>query len=156
MSEHDNKAIVRRMIEQGMIKGDFDSALRAYAPQFVYHNAVLKDMPSLPPGAEAIRILMSGARAAFPDMKYSIDSLIGEEDMVAVLYSWQGTHTGDMPGAPPTGRPVSAMGVIVCRLADGKIVEQWDIDDRLDVMQQLGLLPTLPAAPQSTRDDPTP
>jgi predicted ester cyclase len=41
---------------------------------------------------------------------------------------------------PATGKAVAATGAIVCRVAGGRIVGQWDIDDRLDVMQQLGLL----------------
>ena len=38
---------------------------------------------------------------------------------------------------PATGRTVTATGAIVCRVAGERIVEQWDIDDRLDVMDQL-------------------
>jgi predicted ester cyclase len=73
-------------------------------------------------------------------MRYKIEALIAEGDTVAVLYTWQGTHTGELAGLPPTGREVTVTGAIVCRVAGGRIVEQWDIDDRLSVMQQLGLL----------------
>jgi predicted ester cyclase len=34
--------------------------------------------------------------------------------------------------------------MIVCRVENGKIAEEWDCDDRLEVMQQLGLLPSTP------------
>jgi hypothetical protein len=34
-----------------------------------------------------------------------------------------------------------ARGVLVCRVANGRIVEEWDVDDRLDVMEQLGVFP---------------
>lgn len=141
MSPAENKAVVRRMIEQSMIDGDADAAMAAYDPAFVYHNPVLQEMPGMPPGPEAVRILAGGARAAFPDLRYTIVSMVAEGDTVAVLYTWQGTHLGSLGGVTATGRPVSATGAIVCRLVDGKIVEQWDIDDRLDVMQQLGLIP---------------
>jgi steroid delta-isomerase-like uncharacterized protein len=145
MSTEESKAVVRRMVEQGMIVGDVDAAASAYAPDFVYHNPVVTAMPALPHGPEGMRQLLAASRAAFPDMQYSIEALIAEEDQVAVLYSWRGTHQGELGGLPPTGRSVKATGAIVCRVAGGRIVEQWDIDDRLDVMQQLGLLP----APQS-------
>jgi steroid delta-isomerase-like uncharacterized protein len=102
---------------------------------------VLKDMPDLPRGTEGMRLLLTGARTAFPDMTYTIEALIAEDDKVAVLYTWTATHLGEMAGLPPTGRTVTATGAIVCRVAGGRIVEQWDIDDRLDVMQQLGLVP---------------
>jgi predicted ester cyclase len=80
-------------------------------------------------------------------MHYTVEALIAEDDKVAVLYTWRGTHTGSLGGLPPTGRTVTATGAIVCRVADGRIVEQWDIDDRLDVMQQLGFIPT-PGQPE--------
>lgn len=141
-----NKAVVRRMIEQSMVLGDVDAALTAYSPDFVYHNAMLRGM-AIPPGPEVMRPLLGASRAAFADMQYTIEALIAEDDKVAVLYSWTATHTAALGPIPATGRPVSATGVIVCRLTDGKIVEQWDVDDRLDVMQQLGIVPAMPDTP---------
>ena len=142
MSTEESKAVVRRYVEQGMIAGDLEAADRAYAPDCVFHNPVLTDMPSLPPGPEGVRRLLAATRAAFPDMRYTIEALIAEGDTVAVLYTWRGTHTGELGGIRPTGREVTAMGAIVCRVARGRIVEEWDVDDRLGVMQQLGLVPT--------------
>jgi predicted ester cyclase len=92
-------------------------------------------------GVTAVRMLTEGARAAFPDLHYTIEAVIGDGEMVAVLYSWQGSHLSSLGDVPATGRTVSATGAIVCRVTGGRIVEQWDIDDRLDVMEQLGLLP---------------
>jgi predicted ester cyclase len=140
MSTESPKAIVRRMVEQSMIKGDVDAALAAYDPNFIYHNPVLKSMPGVD-CVTAVRMLTEGARAAFPDLRYTIEAVIGDGEMVAVLYSWQGTHLSSLGGVPATGQTVSATGAIACRVAGGRIVEQWDIDDRLDVMEQLGLLP---------------
>jgi steroid delta-isomerase-like uncharacterized protein len=139
MSTEASKAVVRRMVEQGMIVGDLDAAVAAYAPDFVYHNPVVAEMPGLPPGPEGMRLLLAGARAAFPDMQYSIVALIGEGDTVAVLYTWHGTHRGTIGGVPATGRAVTATGAIVCRVVGDRIVEQWDIDDRLHVLQQLDI-----------------
>jgi len=33
--------------------------------------------------------------------------------------------------------------MVITRIADGKIVEQWGLDDRLAMLQQLGLIPAL-------------
>ncbi len=80
-------------------------------------------------------------RTAFPDARYTIEALIGEGDIVAVLYSWTRTNRGDLGPVPATGRTVSSTGTMFCRLENGKVVEEWDIDDRLHVMEQLGLAP---------------
>ncbi len=147
MDVNENRAVVTTMIEQGMVRGNIEAALTAYAPDVAYHNPVMDEMPSLPRGLDGMRLLMGGARAAFPDMTYTVEMVTSEEDRVAVLYSWTGTHTGEMAGLPATGSPVHATGAIFCRLANGRIVEQWDIDDRLGVMQQLGAVPAGTASP---------
>jgi steroid delta-isomerase-like uncharacterized protein len=141
MSASSNKAIVRTMVEDGMARGDFDAALGAYAREFTFHNPVMEEMPDLPRGVDGMRILLASAREAFPDLRYVVESVVAEGDEVALLYSWTGTHLGSIGGMPATGRPVHATGAIFCRLADGKIVEQWDLDDRLGTMQQLGAIP---------------
>jgi hypothetical protein len=43
---------------------------------------------------------------------------------VAVFYTWQGTHTGELAGIPAIGRAVTAMGAIACRVAGRRIVEE--------------------------------
>lgn len=146
MTADQNERIVRDMVEQGMGSGDFDTALAVYAPDFVYHNPVMDEMPSLPRGVAGMRMLLQSARMAFPDMQYQVEAALAEDDWVALLYSWTGTHLGGMGGIEATGRQVSATGAIFCRLHDGKIVEQWDLDDRLGTMQQLGVIPSGTAA----------
>ena len=141
-----NKTIVTSMVEQGMVKGDFDAALGAYAPHFSYHNPVVDEMPDLPPGVDGMRIMLAGMRAAFPDMHYVVEAAVAEGDMTALLYSWTGTHLGSIGGFPATGKSIHATGAIFCRVVDGQIVEQWDLDDRLGTLQQLGVLAHPPQA----------
>jgi steroid delta-isomerase-like uncharacterized protein len=129
------------MFVDGMVLGDVEAAVSAYAPGFVYHHPAADEIPGPPAGVEGMTALMAGARAAFPDMRYTVESLVAEDDRVALLYSWTGTHSGSLAGMSATGRRVSATGAIFYRVAEGKIVEQWDLDDRTGVMQQLGLGP---------------
>jgi predicted ester cyclase len=142
----DNVAIVWRMFEDGMGGGDLDAAVRNYAPSLICHNPVLKDMPFLPGGTEGMKALMAATRAAFPDMTCTVETIVANADQVALMYSWTGTHLGTLGAVAPTGRTVTATGAILCRLEPGTIVEQWDIDDRLGVMQQMGMVPVPEAA----------
>jgi predicted ester cyclase len=46
-------------------------------------------------------------------------------------------------GVAPTGKRVTMTGISIHRIADGKIVEEWQQWDSLGLMQQLGVVPTL-------------
>ncbi len=46
-------------------------------------------------------------------------------------------------GIPPTGKQVTMSGIAIYRLVDGKIVEQWGVNDMLGLLQQLGVVPIL-------------
>jgi hypothetical protein len=47
---------------------------------------------------------------------------------------------------------VTNSGINIFRIADGKIVEVWDIYDRLWVCQQLGVLPEIKDAIAKARE----
>jgi predicted ester cyclase len=55
------------------------------------------------------------------------------------------TNTGPLGDVAPTGRPVRLASTIVYRFADGRVVEEWEIFDKLGMYQQLGVAP--PALP---------
>ena len=52
-----------------------------------------------------------------------------------------GTHTDPLGELPPTGRRVQLASTIVYRFEDGRVVEEWEIFDKLGMYQQLGIAP---------------
>jgi hypothetical protein len=48
---------------------------------------------------------------------------------------------GELLGIPPTGKRIRWSGISICRVAEGKVAEQFERWDRLDLMQQLGVIP---------------
>jgi predicted ester cyclase len=44
---------------------------------------------------------------------------------------------------PPTGKQVTSSAIAICRIADGKIVEEWSQVDLLGMLQQLGVIPPM-------------
>jgi predicted ester cyclase len=80
---------------------------------------------------------------AFPDMHLTIDDAIAEGDRVAVRFTSRGTHRGAFGPIPPTGRRVTIASYLVARIADGKIAEQWGLDDQLGMLRQLGVIPAV-------------
>ena len=81
-------------------------------------------------------------RSAIPDLRVVVEDIIAEGDKVAVRYTLEGTHEGELFGVPPTGKRVSIKSISVERVSDGKIIEHWRVTDSLDMMQQLGAIPT--------------
>jgi steroid delta-isomerase-like uncharacterized protein len=109
------------------------------APDYVNHSPGIPDQPE---GPEGIKVLVSMIRGGMLDLRVVIDDMIAEGDRVAVRYTIEGTHEGELFGVPPTGRRLSIKSCTVEQVSDGKIREHWRVTDTLDMMQQLGAIPT--------------
>jgi steroid delta-isomerase-like uncharacterized protein len=144
MSSEENKAIVRRFFEEVLNEKRLDRADELVAPDYLDHDAVPGQGPGLE-GARQQRWAMYFA--AIPDLHSTIDDLVAEGDKVVVRYTGEGTQQGELLGIPPTGKRFRFSGICIIRLAEGKIAENWEQDDLLGLMQQLGVLP----APGSAR-----
>ena len=133
-----NKAIIRRMTEVFYNQGHVELAEQFFADTYVHHDPAspqVRDRDGLQAGLRAFR---SGC----PDLKITIDDLVAEGNSVTKRWTYHATHTGDLSGLPPTGRPITMSGLELFRLADGKIVECWLAYDNFSLLQQLGIVPT--------------
>jgi len=133
--EH-NKAASRRWIE---VFNQRDDAAEAdvRAPDFVAHAPASLEPAPLDP--EAWTSFLAGFVAGFPDLRLTVQERVGEGDLVAQLIHFEGTHTGDFQGLPPTHRKVTFTGLELNRFVDGRVVEHWFQLDSLALLQQLGL-----------------
>ncbi len=140
MSPQRNKAVVRRWIEEGWNRGNVDVADDLYAPEYRARGSVADPGEDLR-GIDAVKGFVRRSRAAFPDMHFTIDHLIAEDDLVVGVFTVRGTHLGELNGIAPTGRRVTFTAVDVWRLRDGRIIERCLATiDRLDLMRQLGVI----------------
>ncbi len=139
MSAEENKALMRRFIEEMFNKKNLAAIDEFIVPDQVDHSLP----PGLPRTREGTKQAIGMILTAFPDLNYVVEDVIAEGDKVAIRYTTRGTQKGSFGGVPPTGKQVAVPGFVVARIADGKIVEQWGLDDRLDMLQQLGLIPIL-------------
>jgi steroid delta-isomerase-like uncharacterized protein len=65
-------------------------------------------------------------KTAFPDMVFSVNLLIEQDDLVVSNWTVKGTHTGTaFFDVPPSGEPVEINGTAILRFRDGQIVEHW-------------------------------
>ena len=76
-------------------------------------------------GVDAVKRYVAAVRTAFPDIRFTVENLFGESDLIAARWTLTGTQTGEFAGKPPTGKSVAVPGNTVFRFRDGKILEMW-------------------------------
>ena len=137
MSAEENKALVRRFVDEVQSAGNIDAIDELCSPEFVNHIA-----PSgMPPNREGVKQVTAMFRQAFPDSYFTVEDMIAEGDKVATHKTFHGTHEGEFMGMPPTGRRVSMELIDIVRISEGRVVEHWSMGDNLGMMQQLGVIP---------------
>ena len=137
MSAEANKATVRRYFEEFINRGNM-AAAETMAHGFVFHDPIL---PAPLQGRDAFVQFVGSLRAAFPDMSFTVEDLIAENDKATVRWTLRGTHQGEFAGVPATGRSVEIAGIDLFHLKDGRLSEGWVEADTMGLMQQLGVMP---------------
>jgi predicted ester cyclase len=133
MSSSENKEFVRKYYRiDGRTEAGIKQYLDAHDPEYKAHS-VMGDM-NLAQAKQTNFVML----AAFPDLKFEIDDIFAEGDRVVVRYTMVGTNQGSYMGAAPTGKKVSLNGICIYKIAGGRLVESWQVFDRLSLMQQLG------------------
>ena len=82
--------------------------------------------------------------AGFPDVKFEIRGCFSTNDRVCIEWVMTGTHSGDLPGMPATGKAISIRGVNVKEIKDNKVTRHTDYYDMATLLRQLGVLPPMP------------
>lgn len=107
-------------------------------------EALAPDWEAIPPlrtgpGAEGWKASIGHLREVFSDLEVTIEDVVVSGDRVAVRSSCRGTHTGELLGVPATGRQIEFRAADIHRLADGRIVQTWHLEDYCGLATQLGL-----------------
>ena len=136
MSADTNKTLVRHFIDNFNQK-DIDTLLQ------VFDDSYVLDFPGGPTahGLEGQRQATQSFIAAFPDLHFTIDDLVADDDRVAWRWTMTGTHLGALGPFPASGRPVTLHGISLLRVAEGKIVEDRVRADMVGLLQQIGVMP---------------
>lgn len=78
---------------------------------------------------------------AFPDAQWEVKEIIAGENKVVVKQKFTGTHKNKFQSIRPTGKTVSADGIVTYEFKNDKIIGSQVQTDRLGFLQQLGVLP---------------
>ena len=119
--------------------GDFAVANEILAEDLLDHNRV----PEQPMSRAGDLWAARQVRTAFPDLHFTLDVVIADDDHVTGRWTMTGTHTGPLGllGIPPTGRPVTMSGQEIFRVQNGMFTEVWHLEDIPALLSQLRLGP---------------
>ena len=132
MSE-ENKAIVRRLVEEFQSGHKFEVGQELVADDFIDRTPGEGETGNKDDGLQFFQYMWE----VFPDFSVEIKEQIAEGDRVATLKTFSGTHEGEFFGIPPTGNHVAFDVFDMLRIRDGKVVEHWNVVDMAGLMQQL-------------------
>lgn len=129
-----NETTFRRIIEEGFVQGNLAVLDELFSPDFIEHEAGAGS------GVDGPKGVVTMLHTAFPDVRATIEEMSNDGDKVWARITFQGTHTGDLFGVPPTGKQIRVEAIDLCRFSGDKLVEHWGVFDRMGMMEQVGAL----------------
>jgi predicted ester cyclase len=132
----DARAIVQRMFDEIINKGQLDVVDELFAADYLDHGP-MGDIA----GPEEFKAMVTQWRSAVPDVHCEVGNFIVDGDDVAWVVRTTGTHTGDALGFPATGRSFDTVSANIGRLRDGKAVEHWAEQGMFPFLVQIGVIP---------------
>jgi len=124
MADTDTMALVRRAVEDIWNQGDLAVADVLFAVDYRNHAGLI---PDLVRGPEAIKISVAFYRTAFPGLQITIDELSAKRNAVVLRWTARSETSQD-----------TLTGILVNRVAGGKIAESWTQWDQAGVLERIG------------------
>lgn len=136
MSAQQNEATVRRWVDEAWNSGNIDGQAHLFSPSYSW-----VDLPAaFGSGSQALLAFVRGFRSAFPDLHFSIEDMVSDENKVAWRVIGTGTQRGEFMGIPATGKAINVPAIIVSRFENGMWAEDHVCWDQLAMLQQLGVI----------------
>jgi steroid delta-isomerase-like uncharacterized protein len=113
-------------------------AAELISPDAIFHVPGRPEPMRGPAGYLAIIQMMRGG---FPDIQWTLEEMVAEDDKLAARFIMRGTHLGTFLGVPSTGKKITVQALNIYHLSRGQIIEETGQPDLLGLLQQIGALP---------------
>lgn len=117
------KAIARRWFDEVINQRNLDVIADIYTAEYVHHGPAGAEMR----GLETVRAFAASILAASDDRRAVVEQQVAEGDLVVTRFISRGRHTGMSQGVQPSGEVWTTEGIVISRIEDGKIAEDWEI-----------------------------
>src|SRR5215218_2794537 len=124
MSAQENMTLARRFMEAG-VKADLDALDEMMTLDYVSHAKLLPDQE---PNREGEKWVVTQFAAAFSKRTLLIEDQVAGADKVVTRFIVHFTHDlGELMGVAPSGREMTNRGIVIHRIVEGKIAEEWGL-----------------------------
>jgi steroid delta-isomerase-like uncharacterized protein len=139
------REVVREYFD-ALAEKDLDRAVATWKPGA--HDRLYGFADMVAP--HGIRDYFGSMFAAIPDFRIEVDSMVAENDRVAVRWHAAGTFDGakKFQGLVPNGRRVELEGIDLFTVTDGKIVANDAYTNGMEFARQVGALPPQDSGPE--------
>jgi len=127
-----------RAVHDNIWNGDGSAIDDSYAEDFPFEGTTNREFR----GGDAYRGYVDELRTAFPDLTLQVDEVywMGNDAdgwLVSTRWSSEGSHLGGGIYREPTGTRCQMWGITQWRVKDGKIRQEWQLFNELDLMMQI-------------------
>jgi steroid delta-isomerase-like uncharacterized protein len=130
MTTEENKALVRRFINEIFEEGRPEAVDELCADDFIGHTWGNADK-------DGLREAMARVARGLADVRFTLDDMIAEGDQVAVRLTASARQVGEFMGMPASGKTYEIGEIHWFRVRDGKVAEHWHQFDSAAMMRQL-------------------
>ncbi len=133
----DRRAILADFLREVWSEGRSEAVDRYIAPRYTVHHDPGDAWEGMTLDRDGFRERLEKSRAAAPDQSFRPARMLADGDSVAVAWTWRGTHPGDLPGLPATGRPIRMSGLTIYDFDGALLTGHWQVADRLTVHRMI-------------------
>ena len=137
MPVESNKQLMNRFVEF------INTAKKDLANELISPDArfYVPGQPEPMRGPDGYLAIIGMMRSGFPDIQWTIEEMVAENDNLVARFAMEGTHQGVFFGVPPTGKPIKIQAMNLYRFSNGQIIEEYGQPDLLGLLQQIGAVP---------------
>jgi predicted ester cyclase len=138
----DNSAMTKSVERASLRYAAFwNTGEESYARQALADDFVDRTLPAgRAPGLGGALTASKNFRAAVPDLTSDVDDMVVAGDRASLHLHFKGHFTGKFMDIQGTGQVIDFQAFDLYRVADGKIVENWHLEDNLTLLKQLGVI----------------
>jgi predicted ester cyclase len=81
---------------------------------------------------------MQDMRGAFSNFEMTLDKTIVENDFVSIRFTSKVINTGSFMGSPANQKNLTVTGIFQRKVANGKVMQEWQTTDLLGTISQIG------------------